>query len=165
MSSRTLIRECVIFGASGDLASRYLLPALAELWEAGQLPTDLRILGVAREEWDDQTFRRHVAERTAASQDRRRALPADFLSRLRYEQADITNHAEVQLILTKAERPLLAYLAIPPALFLPAVDALAAAGADAVSHVVIEKPFGTDLSSARALNARLHRAFPERAVF
>jgi glucose-6-phosphate 1-dehydrogenase len=59
----------------------------------------------------------------------------------------------------------MAYLAIPPALFTPAVDALAAAGADAVTHVVVEKPFGTDLLSARTLNARLHRRFPERAVF
>jgi glucose-6-phosphate 1-dehydrogenase len=165
MPDRTLIRQCVIFGASGDLASRYLLPGLAELWDAGKLPPDLRILGVSREEWDDATFRRHVAARTAASQDKRGALPADFLRMLRYEPADITNHAQVQLILAKADRPLLAYLAIPPSLFMPAVDALAAAGADAVSHVVVEKPFGTDLPSARALNERLHRAFPERAVF
>jgi glucose-6-phosphate 1-dehydrogenase len=165
MPDRTLIRQCVIFGASGDLASRYLLPGLAELWEAGKLPPDLRILGVAREEWDDDRFRRHVAARTAASRDKRRALPADFLRVLRYEPADITNHAQVQPILAKADRPLLAYLAIPPSLFLPAVDALAAAGTDVVSHVVVEKPFGTDLPSARALNVRLHKVFPEQAVF
>jgi glucose-6-phosphate 1-dehydrogenase len=165
MSHRTLVRECVIFGASGDLASRYLFPALAELWDAGQVPTDLRILGVAREEWDDVTFRRQLAARTAASREGRPTLPDDFLRMVRYEPADIANHAHVQRILAKAERPLLAYLAIPPALFMPAVDALASTGADAVSHVVVEKPFGTDLTSARALNARLHRAFPERAVF
>ena len=165
MPGRTLIRQCLIFGASGDLAARYLFPALAELWDAGHLPDDLRILGVAREEWDDATFRRHVSARMAASREGRAALPDAFLHMLRYEPADITNHAQVQLILKKSERPLLAYLAIPPALFMPAVDALIAAGADAVSHVVVEKPFGSDLSSARALNARLHRAFPERAVF
>ncbi|MCA1584517.1 MAG: hypothetical protein LC791_06995 [Acidobacteria bacterium] len=91
MSNRTLIRECVIFGASGDLASRYLFPALAELWEAGQVPADLRILGVTPEEWDDSTFRRHVAGRTAASRNGREALPDDFLQMLRYEPANITN--------------------------------------------------------------------------
>jgi hypothetical protein len=147
MPERTLIQRCVIFGASGDLASRYLLPALAELWAQGKLPPDLRIVGVAREKWDDATFRRHVAARTAAAGGGRGLLPDEFLRLLRYEPADITNHAQVQQILAKAERPQLAYLAIPPALFMPAVDALAAAGADAVSHVVVEKPFGTDQPS------------------
>ena len=107
MSNHTLIRECVVFGASGDLASRYLFPALAELWEAGQLPPDLRILGVAREAWDEETFRRQVAARMAASRAGRAALPDEFLRMLRYEPADITNHAQVQLILGRAERPLL----------------------------------------------------------
>ena len=165
MPDRALIRQCVIFGASGDLASLYLLPALAELWEARKLPPDLQILGVAREEWDIATFVRHVASRTAALPDSRGPLEDGFLRMLRYEPADITNHTQVQRVLANAEQPLLAYLAIPPALFMPAVDALAAAGTDAVSHVVVEKPFGTDLASARALNARLHSVFPERAVF
>ena len=165
MTEPTLIRQCVIFGASGDLASRYLLPALAELWEQGKLPSDLRILGVARDEWDDATFRRQVAARTAASHPNRGPLPEDFLGTLRYASADITDHSQVRQVLADADTPLMAYLAIPPALFMPAVDSLAAAGADAVRYVVVEKPFGTDLSSARALNERLHRTFPERAVF
>ena len=165
MTTPTLIRQSVIFGASGDLASRYLLPALAELWEEGQLPRDFRILGVAREEWDDATFRRHVAARSTASRQNRGPLPEDFLSTLRYASADIADHSQVRQVLANADRPLMAYLAIPPALFMPAVDALAAAGADAARYVVVEKPFGTDLSSARALNERLHGTFPERAVF
>jgi glucose-6-phosphate 1-dehydrogenase len=85
MSERTPIRQCVIFGASGDLAARYLIPAFFELWIRGRLPPDLRILGVARENWDDATFRRHAAERTAVPHDGGEALPAEFLSMLRYD--------------------------------------------------------------------------------
>ncbi|MDQ3349507.1 MAG: glucose-6-phosphate dehydrogenase [Acidobacteriota bacterium] len=163
MSEGTRIRQGVIFGASGDLTTRYLLPAFAELWEHGKLPDGFHIQGVAPEEMDDETFRRHVAVRTRAYG--RPALPDAFIGMLHYVPGDVTNPTEVQQILRTLERPLMAYLAIPPALFLPAVDALAAAGADTVSHVVVEKPFGTDLPSACALNARLHKTFAERAVF
>ena len=161
MSVSAGIRQCVILGASGDLAARHLFPALGELWTRQCLPP-VRILGVARERWDDATFRRRLAARAAAAG---RDLPQEFLSELRYQPADITDPRQMQQIVATAERPLLAYLAIPPALFMPAVDALAAGGPDLVSQLVIEKPFGTDLASARALNARLHRTFPERSVF
>ena len=165
MTEPILIRQCVILGASGDLASRYLFPALGELWQRGKLPRDLRILGVARDEWDDATFRRHVADRSAALRRNGGPLPEDFLRTLRYVSADVADQSQVRQALTNADRPLMVYLAIPPAVFIPAIDSLAAAGADAVSHVVVEKPFGTDLSSARTLNERLHQALPERAVF
>jgi glucose-6-phosphate 1-dehydrogenase len=62
-----MIRRLVIFGASGDLTSRYLIPACAELYAAGFLPDELRILGVARDDWDSETFRCYMAEKLKGS--------------------------------------------------------------------------------------------------
>ena len=76
MTDHTAIRQMVIFGASGDLTSRYLLPALAELWQHGQLPADLRILGVAQERWDSATFRQQTASRSL----RARNIPCRWLN-------------------------------------------------------------------------------------
>jgi glucose-6-phosphate 1-dehydrogenase len=85
MTDPTPIRQMVIFGASGDLTSRYLLPALAELWQHGQLPVDLRILGVAQEGWDSATFRQQTASGSLRARDV--ALPDDFLRLIEYAPA------------------------------------------------------------------------------
>ncbi|HXH08973.1 MAG TPA: glucose-6-phosphate dehydrogenase, partial [Alphaproteobacteria bacterium] len=161
-----MIRRVVIFGASGDLTSRYLLPALVQLDATGCLPEELQILGVAREAWDTETFRRHIA----AHLDRHRA-DLDLGSRqavtamLTYRLADVTDPSQVARAIDPSGGPLVAYLALPPSVFAPTIEALAAIGLPEDCRIVIEKPFGANLAAARALNQLLHQTFPEHAVF
>ena len=161
-----MIRRLVIFGASGDLTSRYLLPALAQLYEATRLPGSFAILGVARDDWDTEAFRRHMRKQLehhapGVSLSAREAV----VSLLEYRRADVANPSEVSKALGALDEPLVAYLALPPSLFAPTIKALAAAGLPDGSRIVIEKPFGENLTSAQELNRIIHETFPERAVF
>jgi len=159
-------QRLIILGASGDLTSHKLIPALAQLREKGQLPTGLTVVGVARHDWDTEAFRRHARgglERHAAGvgSSSRDAL----LGHLEYHRADVTDPGQVARALGQVDEPVVAYLALPPSVFPPAIEGLANIGLPEGSRVVVEKPFGDDLASAQALNRLLHRAFPERAVF
>jgi glucose-6-phosphate 1-dehydrogenase len=161
-----VIRHLVIFGAGGDLTAGYLLPSLAQLYEAGKLPEGLAILGLGRRDWETDAFRRHIAEwldRAAAplSATTREAV----LAMLQYRRADVTRSQEVAAAVPRGNVPIVAYLALAPTLFAPTIEALAGTGLPADSRIVIEKPFGEDLASAQALNRLLHETFPERAVF
>lgn len=156
----------VILGASGDLAARYLLPALAELSEQRCLPEDFSVVGVARDRWDDTRFRAHAAARLAEhAADVDPSAQADTVARLRFVRGDAGDPGVVRRAIDGVESPVAIYLALPPAVFPTAIDAVAAAGLPAQSRIVVEKPFGQDLDSARALNARLHDTFVESAVF
>jgi glucose-6-phosphate 1-dehydrogenase len=160
----------LLFGASGDLAGRFLLPALAALEAAGHLPEGFQLIGAAREEWDRKEFRRIAAERLGqyASE-----LPAAarraLVESLDYRRVDISRPEEVARAFgSHRTGPAVAYLALPPAMFAEAVTALADAGLPAGSRIAIEKPFGEDLESAVALNALLARVAGdagERAIF
>ena len=161
-----MIDKLLLLGASGDLAGRYLLPALAHLQEAGRLPERLAIVGVARDDWDTAAFRRHLAARLkhhAATVDpgAREALAA----MTSYQRADAGDAAALADALDQAKGPVVAYLALPPATFAPAIGALAAVGLPEGSRVVVEKPFGRSLAEARALNQLLGRCFGEEAAF
>lgn len=159
-------RRLVILGATGDLTGRYLLVAIAELAAAGFLPDDLAIVGVAREEWDTATFRRHAAERLARHAPELPALACVGLAdRLSYVAGDVADPAVLSAAFGPDAGRSLAYLALPPSVFGPAIEAFAAIGGSGGSTVIVEKPFGTDLTSAKALNELLHRHFPEEAVF
>jgi glucose-6-phosphate 1-dehydrogenase len=159
--------SAVIFGIAGDLSARYLLPALAQLYEAGKLPEGLRVTGVHRRDWDDEQFRRFVVE----SLERHAAeLPAEARAGLvaqvlEYRRADVTDQESVAGALGSLQEPIIAYLALPPKAFEAAIRALAAAELSEGSRIVIEKPFGEDLESARKLNRLLGETFPESAVF
>lgn len=161
-----MIRNFVIFGASGDLTARYLLPTLAQLGQAGKLPAGMKILGVAQEAWDGNFFRNHARERLTlhASGVSEASLDA-LIARLDYRKADVTRPDEVKSALATVHEPAVLYLALPPAVLLPAGKAIAAAGIVAGSRIVVEKPFGTDLDSTRKLNELLHRVFPEQSIF
>lgn len=159
------VSKFVIFGASGDLTSRYLLPALARLLECGRLPADLSIEGLARSEWTGEEFREHVREKLAehaadVGDETRDAL----LSRLEYAEADVTDSDSLRSLLP-TDGPIVAYLALPPSLFGPTIQALADAGLADGSRIVVEKPFGEDLESARELNRLIRRSFSECVVF
>ncbi|MPY66514.1 glucose-6-phosphate dehydrogenase [Deinococcus sp. SDU3-2] len=161
-----MIERLLLFGATGDLARRFLLPALAALHAQGDLPGGFQILGAATRKGDDEGFRRQVAE---GLEEHAGDLPAAsreaVLGALRYRQTDATDPQSVAAALAAlpGEGPLAAYLALPPGLFAPAVRALGAAGLPPGSRVVLEKPFGENLEGARSLNALLADTYGEEA--
>jgi glucose-6-phosphate 1-dehydrogenase len=156
----------VIFGATGDLTSRKLMPALAQLHEAGKLPRGFAVLGVARHDWDIDTFRRHIQEKLEHHTDDVGSASRDALvSLLEYRRADGTDRGQIAKALEHVREPVVAYLALPPAAFPATIETLAATGLPQESRIVVEKPFGKDLASAQALNRLLHQSFPENAIF
>lgn len=161
-----MIRRFVVLGATGDLASRHLLPALARLHEAGKLPADLSILGAAREDWDTATLRAHMTERLARhAAGTARASRHAVVSRLVYQRADASDPADMARMLDDVREPGVVYLALPPSVLEAAVQAVAGLRLAEGSRLVVEKPFGENLASARRLNRLLRAAFPETAVF
>ena len=152
----------VIFGANGDLASRKLMPALARLQQMGKLPSGFSVLGITRDAWGThrlrETLERHAGDVSLQS---RNAL----LSLVEYRRAEATDSSQLVEALKPNREPIIAYLALPPSVFRPTLEALAGASLAEGSRVVIEKPFGEDLASAQALNRLVHQSFPENAVF
>lgn len=161
-----MICRVLIFGASGDLTARFLVPALACLHEAGHLPGDFRLLGLARDPWTTETFRRRLVEKMSkAAPDVSVSSRDAVVSVMDYEQIDVTDSNQLAKSLETVTEPAVICLALPPALSKPAVEALAARHLSRGSKIVLEKPFGEDLSSAQELNRLLHESFPERDVF
>ncbi|MET9384235.1 glucose-6-phosphate dehydrogenase [Streptomyces sp. NPDC002928] len=160
-----MINRLVIFGATGDLSARYLLPALVALREAGVLGDHFQLTGASREEWDGARYREWV---TAQIDRHAMHCPADAKAAIadaaRYQRADVTDPADVASVIA-GEGPVAVYLALPPALFPAVVTALHQAGLPAGSRIVLEKPFGEDLAGAQELNRLLADLVPEQAVF
>jgi glucose-6-phosphate 1-dehydrogenase len=163
------VKRIVIFGATGDLTGRYLLPALAKLYEDGKLPDGVRITGVDRRTWEDDEggFRALVLNNLESFGGN---LRADTRARMAdkvvdYRTADVTDAGSVISALEPLNEPILAYLALPPAVFAPTLDALKEAGLPEGSRVAIEKPFGENLESAQALNRQLHGFLPEKDIY
>ena len=166
----------VIFGASGDLTHRKLIPALFHNRKKGRLWDRTRIVGVARRDWNDDYFRAGLlegAKKFGGPFDEK--AWADFVQRVRYVRGDLevpADYAAVDRRLREIEggpANRLYYLATVPELYGPACDALAAVGMNAETEgyrrIIIEKPFGRDLASADALNHRVHAAFREHQVY
>jgi glucose-6-phosphate 1-dehydrogenase len=156
----------VLFGATGDLAYRKLFPALARLSERGFLK-GMPIVGFARSSWDDDRLRQRAREAVEAAGPYDEAALGELLRSLAYVSGDYHDPAAYEHLaerLQGAEHPLF-YLAIPPSVFDDVVDGLTHAGLNRRARVVVEKPFGRDLASARELNVALHRAFPEDEIF
>ena len=158
----------VLFGATGDLARKKLFPALYHLSRLGRL--DVPVVGVASSEWDDGELARYAAEsiRTADASAEAAVVEA-VTGRLAMVSGDYRDRATFESLArrlkeTGATRPV-HYLAIPPSLFPTVVEGLAAAGLEHDARVVVEKPFGRDLASARELNRVLHEVFAESAIF
>ena len=155
----------VFYGVTGDLAYKKIFPALQSMVRRGQL--DVPVVGVARSNWTLDQLRQRVRD----SLEKHGGVdPAAFekLSRLlRYVSIDYTDSAACQAIhneLKDAQRPAI-YLAVPPQLFAPAVEQLARSGCAKGGRIIIEKPFGRDLASARELNQILHEVFDESSIF
>jgi glucose-6-phosphate 1-dehydrogenase len=140
-----VIRKLVILGVTGDLARRYLLPAVGALDVAGRLPEGFRLVGAARGDLDQEGVRRLAGD----------AVPARMLA---YRPVDLADSASLAAAIGGTPEPVAVYLALPPATFGTTIESLGRAGLPAGSRVAIEKPFGDDQASARELNALLAQA-------
>ena len=156
----------VLFGASGDLAHRKLYPALKAMVRAGRL--DVPVIGLSRAGWGIGQFRERVRDSLATRGGEATSPEATrLLELLRYVDGDYHDPAtfeRLKVALSDAKHPLF-YLAIPPSLFGPVVAFLGASGCATGARLVIEKPFGRDLATARALNRCLHTVFDESAIY
>src|SRR5690242_9857262 len=168
----------VIFGASGDLTHRKLVPALYHLYRKGRLPKDTRIVGFSRTAFTHEAWRSDLAKAVAKylGEDFDTALWEKFSQNIYYNAGDI-GHAEDFTSLGKllleiepgATSTRVYYLATAPQFYGPAVEQLGRSGLAKENggqrRVIIEKPFGTDLNSAKQLNAVVHSVFSERQVY
>ena len=158
----------VVLGASGDLAARLLFPALLSLEHRDRLES-LRIIGYARQEWTTEQF--HENLRAAIDM---HAVEADqkyvdkFIDRIDFHGGDLSVES-LRGLTSELDGPAIFYLALPPGVFADAAETIAKAGladeTDGFRRLVIEKPFGTDLESALALNEQLHRYWREDQIF
>jgi glucose-6-phosphate 1-dehydrogenase len=162
-------RDCdaiVLFGATGDLCYKKIYPALYQLVRRGLL--SIPITGVARQGCDLQWLIRRVrASLKEFVPDADEETVKRLTGLLRYVDGDYNNRSTFDALrkaLGDAQRPL-HYLAIPPSMFPVVIGHLSGSGSAQGARVVIEKPFGRDLASARALNEELHKHFPESSIF
>ncbi|HYG67991.1 MAG TPA: glucose-6-phosphate dehydrogenase, partial [Anaeromyxobacteraceae bacterium] len=170
----------VVFGATGDLAKRKLLPALYNLRANGLLPRDFIVIGVARQPLDDAGYRKwaNAALREFATRPVEDALWAEYADRFHYVRGDVGDPRTYEALgsalshaaSTHATRGnALFYLATPPDAFGPIVRGLERAGLHREDggwrRVVVEKPFGRDLESAVALNRELRAIFREEQLY
>jgi glucose-6-phosphate 1-dehydrogenase len=162
----------IMFGATGDLARRMLLPSLYGLDSDGLLPADLRVIGTARTDLDDEAFRQRADEAL------KEHLPAGFYSegiaqrflpRLHYVPLDINDEAGFAALAKRVGDPcdgVAIFLSTAPSLFKPTIDGLADAGlACPTVRMALEKPLGTDLESSREINDAVAAHFPEDRTF
>jgi glucose-6-phosphate 1-dehydrogenase len=156
----------VVFGVTGDLGHKMILPALYAMARKGVL--DVPVIGIAAPKWSPAQLRKQATDsiRQAGKIADRGALE-HLLSLLRYVGGDYNDpdtFAALRQALGDARRPA-HYLAIPPALFATVIEGLGAAGLADQAGVLVEKPFGRDLASARELNRIALSVFPEDAIF
>jgi len=155
----------VFFGATGDLAYKKIFPALQAMARRGHL--DVPVIGVAKSGWTIDQMRARARDSVTRHGGLDPAPFAQLESRLRYVDGDYrdpSTYAALRTALGEAHRPA-HYLAIPPSMFPTVVEGLGRAGCARDARVIVEKPFGRDIESARALNATLHAAFDEANVF
>ncbi|MDA8433461.1 MAG: glucose-6-phosphate dehydrogenase [Nitrospiraceae bacterium] len=155
----------VFFGATGDLAYKQIFPALQALIREGRL--NVPIIGVAKSGWDLERLRQRAKDSLEKHGGVDEEAFRKLSSLLRYIDSDYTDEStyrELRRVLGEARQPLY-YLAIPPSMFATVVDGLCRTGCAEEARVVVEKPFGRDLASARELNRILTAAFPEKAIY
>ncbi len=175
---RVISPQClVIFGASGDLTHRKLIPALFQLFKQRRLPSEFAVIGCARRKWDDNEFRQKMENALSKDSKEDQNLLKDFLKLLFYQSVDLQDPEGVINLATRLEEldrikathsNKTFYLSISPSFYGPACNALREAGllSDIKrSRLVIEKPFGRDYSSAQILNQLVQSCCQESQVF
>jgi glucose-6-phosphate 1-dehydrogenase len=168
----------VIFGASGDLTSRKLIPALYLLHQKGRLPENTKVVGVSRSQLSSEDWRKSLGETTRkfAGKEFDEASWKRFVDLVYYEPGDIDSHESFVRLHAKLKEleggqksSRLYYLSTKPELYATAIEQLGLAGMaqedNGPRRVIIEKPFGTDLPTAQALNQVVHHTFQEHQVF
>ncbi len=167
----------VIFGASGDLAQRKLAPALFHLHAIGALPERCRFVAFARSEFTDETYRKLLFEVATDSYVSDAQSWVDFAKNIRYIQGSSNDSSSLHRLEAEIRRTIddgeadnrLYYLALSPALYESTIDALGESGmldeTGGIRRLVVEKPFGTDLTSARRLNEAIHARAAEHQLF
>src|SRR5215216_7246168 len=167
----------VIFGASGDLTQRKLIPSLFSLYRKGRLPQKFRIVGYGNTAFTDEQFRAHLQEGMSefASYEYTQEKWDEFASNLAYQQGRYTDLADFKKLANflkgweSGEGNRIYYMATPPGVFPNIIDLLGLTEQlnehNGWRRVVIEKPFGTDLASARSLNEQIHKALNERQIY
>ncbi len=171
----------VIFGASGDLNRRKLIPALFSLYKLKLMPEKWRILGLARSDWNDEQFQKEMRsglDEFAGDGDTE--LKDEFITHLAYEAMDFMDNDAYTRVKGRLEAldkeaeiggSIMFYLSVPPSIFLPIADRLAAQKLNVQEEgkfwrrIIVEKPFGYNLESAMELNAGLQRCFRERQIY
>ncbi|RPE81493.1 glucose-6-phosphate dehydrogenase [Vulcaniibacterium tengchongense] len=156
-----------LFGATGNLAQRYLFPSLLHLWRDRLLPGGFRTVAVGHQPMETGQFRDWLRERLAQESADDPALLEALLQRIDYAAVDLRDAGAVAAALARfAGKPGVSYLAIPPDLFVSATQGLSAAGLlEAPSRLVLEKPIGHDLASAQTINAALRACLDEARIF
>jgi glucose-6-phosphate 1-dehydrogenase len=170
--TRNPVAKLLLFGATGDLAQRMLLPSLYGLHADGLLPEGLTITGTARSDHDDTSYRKFAKaaldEFLPADRKDEKALKS-FLERLGYQALDATDMAHYKDLATKVgdvSGGLAIFLSTAPSLFEPVIKGLESAGlAGPTVRIGLEKPLGYDLASSREINDTVATAFPEDRTF
>ena len=155
----------VFFGATGDLASKQIFPALQAMIRHGHF--DMPIIGVARSAENLDQLRVHARESLEKHGGVNARAFSTLSSKLQYVKGDYNSQetfGDLRKALGKASRPVY-YLAVPPSSFATVAEGLAKSGCDKGARVVVEKPFGRNLSSAQELNRTLRKSFPEPSIF
>jgi glucose-6-phosphate 1-dehydrogenase len=158
----------VVLGASGDLAARLLFPALVSL-EARERLEDLKVIGYARQEWNNDQFHENLrAAFDMHASDVNEKVVDKFIDRIEFHGGDLSVKS-LRGLAGSLDGPAIFYLALPPGVFADAAETIAKAGladeSNGYRRLVIEKPFGTDLQTALALNEQLHGHWREDQIF
>ena len=183
LSTRAVPQPCsiVIFGATGDLTHRKLLPALYNLAADGELPPAVAVIGFARREKSDDDFRSEMEEavRKFSRQTVRDEIWKTFSQSIFYHQSDFADESGFKTLATRLDKidkergtrgNRLFYFAVAPDQFEPILKHLKTADLNKAkegswARVIVEKPFGSDLDSARELNRVIHNSFSEEQTY
>ena len=168
----------VIFGASGDLTHRKLIPALYNLYKIGRLSENFSVLGVARSELNDETFREKMREALIHNEETTPETLDAFCSHLYYQAVNTSNAQDYGKLVPRLDDlhdkyktcgNTLYYMSTPPSLYGVIPECLAAHGLNTEEYgwkrIIVEKPFGYDEKTAQALDVQIHRFFEEHQIY
>ncbi|OOF48013.1 glucose-6-phosphate dehydrogenase [Rodentibacter trehalosifermentans] len=168
----------VIFGASGDLTHRKLIPALYNLFKIGRLGENFSVLGVARSELNDETFRTKMREALIKNEDTTPETLDEFCHHLYYQAVNTADAADYGKLVPRLDElhdkyqtcgNTLYYMSTPPSLYGVIPECLAAHGLNTEEYgwkrIIVEKPFGYDERTAQVLDVQIHRFFEEHQIY